>query len=88
MEHPTVIGTHHGPTTRLSRLSVYRLKRAGIERDAAIEQAQKRYMAEVQRIFDVERQALAPPRRPALANDHPWSWFVDLRALAGRLRHG
>jgi hypothetical protein len=85
MGHLTTINTHQGPETRVSRMGVFRLKRAIQQRDAAIRQAQKAYGEEVQAIFDAEHRAAI---RPALANAHPWPWLADLRVLARRLRHG
>lgn len=85
MEH---LPTHHGPTTRLSRIAVFRLKQAERRREEAIWAAHRAYANEVDAIFANEQQRIAPEPRPAIANAHPWPWLVNIRAFASGLRHG
>lgn len=80
--------SHHGPTTRLSRLAMFRLKQAEIRRDGAIEAARRRYAAEVDAILAGQRPCLIPAEAPAIANAHPWPWLTNLRALAAGVRRG
>jgi hypothetical protein len=87
-ERPDNFVSTHGHAS-LSRLGIYRLKKATQRRELAIEQAHATYHEEVRAVFAMDRSTALELQRGEAANYHRWDWrrFPNWREPSITLAH-
>jgi hypothetical protein len=87
-ERPEHFVSTHGHAS-LSRLGIYRLKKATQRRELAIEQAHAAYHEEVRAVFAIDRGCVKELQAGKAANYHRWPWrkAPDFREPSIQLAH-